>query len=115
METQRQHSGDRRVPSQEAGRQECALHNPPPLGLPTTPVQTGPETSQASWTAHSDKARHHFCLVAVHQDPQAPGLSRERVCQLRPLPQADLPVREDEVCRDPAEAQPSPPPTRSVH
>jgi len=90
-------------------RQERAVHDPAAVGLPAAPVQAGPAPRPPARGPHPDQARHHLRPLAVHQDPQAAGRSREGVRQLRRLPQADIPGGQDEICGDSAAPEPAAP------
>ena len=76
---------------QETRRCDCEMYHSPAAGLPTSTVQTGPEAGEAAGCPHPDQARHHLRPVAVHQDAQAAGPTREGVRQLRPVSEADIP------------------------
>ena len=58
------------------------MHNIALAGLPASTVQARPEAGEAAGCPHPDEARDHLRPVAVHQDPQTPGSTREGVRQL---------------------------------
>lgn len=52
---------------------------------PAPSVQAGPTAGPSAGRAHADTSQHHAGSLALHQEQQAAGLSREGVHQLQPL------------------------------
>lgn len=103
-------SGDRWLPGEEARRCKCALYCPSDAGLPgkmlgvtalgtygylclwpshlsvlfvsASPVQIGSPLGSSLGDSHSDPSSDHPGIVAIYQDPQAPGPPRTGVCHL---------------------------------
>lgn len=57
----------------------------PNVFFPAPSVQTGPPSGSSAWCAHTDAGQYHASPLALHQEQQAAGLSREGVHQLQPL------------------------------